>query len=109
MLLLSFWEIFMISEDAQNKTDSILRQSGSDSMTQDEINFANAMGITAESECDCYKLAHQVLIERVSMDSNQGDTLVRVHRLANANGCSLSNEQPTVNPARIPVIGGSIE
>lgn len=98
----------MISEDAQNKTDSILRQSDSDSMTQDEIDFANALGVTPESECDCYLLAQNVLLERVSKDSNLKYTLSRLRMLADANDCSLSDKQPVIKPARILVIGGGL-
>ncbi|TVO35080.1 hypothetical protein [Vibrio algivorus] len=98
----------MISEDAQNKTDSILRQSDSDSMTQDEIDFANALGVTPESDCDCYKLAQNVLLERVSKDSNLKYTLTRLRMLADANECSLSDKQPVIKPARILVIGGGL-
>lgn len=96
----------MISEDAQNHIDTILRQSGSDSMTQDEIDFANAINANPESQCDYYKFAQNVLVERASVDSNQKYTLVRLKKLADAAGCSLSDKEPVVRPARILVIGG---
>lgn len=99
---------FMISEDSQNSIDSILRNSGSQSMTQDEIDFANAVNANPIGECECYKFAHTVLIERVSMDSNLSYTISRLKKLAEANGCSLSDKQPIVKAARIPIVGGGI-
>lgn len=105
---LCFYGGLMISEDAQNKTDSILRSCGSDSMLTEEIQFANDLGVTPESECDCYKLAQNVLLERVSKDSNLKYTLTRLRMLADANDCSLSDKQPVIKPARILVIGGGL-
>ncbi|WP_165312989.1 hypothetical protein [Vibrio ziniensis] len=99
----------MISEDAQNQIDSILRNSGSESMTQEEIDFANAINVSPENDCDYYKVAQSVLLERVSMDSNKRFTLVRLDKLAEANGCSLdTTKKPIIKPARIPVIGGGL-
>lgn len=98
----------MISEDAQNKIDSILRQTGSDSMTQDDIEYANALGVSPETNCDCYKLAQNVLIERVSIDSTQSDTLSRLNKLAVAEGCLLAEKKPEIHMARIIVIGGEL-
>ncbi|MGD1335043.1 hypothetical protein ACP6H1_21750 [Vibrio harveyi] len=98
----------MISEEAQIKTDKILRTCGSTSMTMDEIDFANAINANPEDDCDCYKLAQKVLIGRVSQDSNKSYMLSRLKVLAEANGCSLTNEQPTLKAARIPIVGGGI-
>ncbi len=98
----------MISEDAQITIDKILRNCGSQSMTQEEIDFANAVNADPESEEDCYQFAQKVLIERVSQDSNKRFTLIRLKVLAEANGYSLSDKQPVVKPARIPIIGGGL-
>ncbi len=98
----------MISEDAQITIDTILRNCGSMSMTQEEIDFANMLNADPQNDCDCYKLAETVLVERVSQDSNKKYTLVRLKALSEANGCALSNKQPTVKAARIPIIGGGI-
>tara|TARA_Y100000588_G_scaffold373413_1_gene447224 strand:- start:423 stop:719 length:297 start_codon:yes stop_codon:yes gene_type:complete len=98
----------MISEDSQIKTDKILRNSGSTAMNQDEIDYANALNANPITDCECYQLAQTVLIERVSKDSNKAYTLTRLKKLAEANGCSLSNKQPTLKAARIPIVGGGI-
>ncbi|HCG8551672.1 TPA: hypothetical protein ACX3DE_001221 [Vibrio parahaemolyticus] len=96
----------MISEDSQILIDTILRNCGSEAMLQDEIDFANAVNANPEGECECYQFSQKVLIERVSQDNNKRFTLIRLKALAEANGCSLSDKQPVVKPARIPIIGG---
>ncbi|MFV0448071.1 MAG: hypothetical protein ACK5MF_06370 [Vibrio sp.] len=98
----------MISEDAQITIDTILRNCGSQSMTQKEIDFANAVNANPDGEEECYQFAQKVLLERVSQDSNKRFMLVRLKALAEANGYSLSDKQPTVKPARIPIIGGGL-
>lgn len=98
----------MISEGSLIRIDTILRNCGSQSMTQEEVDFANAINANPEGECECYQFAQKVLIERVSQDSNKRFTLVRLKALAEANGCSLSDKQPIVKPARIPIIGGGL-
>ena len=98
----------MISEDSQITIDTILRNCGSQSMTQEEIDFANAVNANPQGEEECYQFAQKVLIERVSMDSNKRFTLTRLKALAEANGYSLSDKQPVVKPARIPIIGGGL-
>lgn len=98
----------MISEDSQICIDNILRNCGSETMQQEEIDFANAINANPEGECECYQFAQKVLLERVSMDSNKRFMLLRLKALAEANGCSLSDKQPVVKPARIPIIGGGL-
>ncbi len=77
-------------------------------MNQEEIDFANAINANPEGECECYQFAQKVLLERVAMDSNKRFMLLRLKALAEANGCSLSDKQPVVKPARIPIIGGGL-
>ncbi len=98
----------MISEDSQILIDTILRNCGTESMTQEEIDFANAINANPEGECECYQFSQSVLVERVSQDSNKRFTLVRLKALAEANGCSLTDKKPVVKEARIPIIGGGI-
>ncbi|EHJ9961298.1 hypothetical protein [Vibrio parahaemolyticus] len=98
----------MISEDSQILIDTILRNCGTESMTQEEIDFANAINADPEGECECYQFSQNVLVERVSQDSNKRFTLVRLKALAEANGCSLTDKKPVVKEARIPIIGGGI-
>ncbi|MCG9699637.1 hypothetical protein L1D19_05760 [Vibrio natriegens] len=98
----------MISEDSQVRIDNILRNCGSETMQQPEIDFANAINANPEGECECYQFAQKVLLERVAMDSNKRFMLLRLKALAEANGCSLSDKQPVVKPARIPIIGGGL-
>ncbi|EOD9553471.1 hypothetical protein [Vibrio parahaemolyticus] len=98
----------MISEDSQIRIDTILRNCGTESMTQEEIDFANAINANPEGECECYQFSQSVLVERVSQDSNKRFTLIRLKALAEANGCSLTDKKPVVKEARIPIIGGGI-
>ncbi|EXJ31222.1 hypothetical protein [Vibrio parahaemolyticus] len=98
----------MISEDSQILIDTILRNCGTESMTQEEIDFANAINADPKGECECYQFSQNVLVERVSQDSNKRFTLVRLKALAEANGCSLTDKKPVVKEARIPIIGGGI-
>ncbi|EPE2695897.1 hypothetical protein ACSHDS_002823 [Vibrio alginolyticus] len=98
----------MISEDSQILIDTILRNCGTESMTQEEIDFANATNANPEGECECYQFSQSVLVERVSQDSNKRFTLVRLKALAEANGCSLTDKKPVVKEARIPIIGGGV-
>lgn len=98
----------MLEEKDIVEINNILKLCGVSRLSDSEIDYLNAIETTITEDCDYYKTAQTVLLDRMRNESCKSNALARLNRLAETNGCQLQQKEPE-KPAAIPIyVGGGI-
>lgn len=96
----------MLTEENLIKIDNILRSSGTTALSNQEIDFLNAVGTGIATDCDHYSLAQKVALERLKHQLCDRGVLSRLKQVAIAAGCALLDKKPQKPKPVIPLFGG---
>lgn len=98
----------MLTEENIVEINTILKLCGIARMTDSEIDYLNAIGTTITDDCDKYKTAQTIILDRLRNKTCNGNSMSRLYHLASADGCSLKEKEPEKPAATVMMLGGRL-